>query len=132
MKRDMNLIRKIMLQVEARPSVNDWDLVEIDGRAQEEISYHVWLLSEAGMVEALDHCGLGPNGFCYVPKYLTIQGHDFLDSIRDDSVWKKVKQALAVIGGSGSLEVVKAVAKAVTMKVVMGALDASSSPSPPA
>jgi len=111
MKRDMSLIREILLQVEARPSVNDWGPVEIDGRSREEISYHVKMLHDDGLLEALDMRTYGPDGFKYDPKFLTARGHDFLDSIRSPSVWGKVKQQLAVIGGSASLEVVKAIAK---------------------
>lgn len=111
MKRDMGLIREILLQVEARPSVNDWDLVEIEGRSQEEISYHVKMLDDAGLVEAIDMRSFGPDGYRYAPKFLTVWGHDFLDSIRSPSVWEKVKQQLVPIGGSASLEVVKAIAK---------------------
>ena len=111
MKRDMGLIREILLQVEARPSVNDWGPVEIDGRSQEEISYHVKMLDDDGLLEALDMRTLGPDGFKYDPKFLTARGHDFLDSIRSPSVWGKVKQQLAVVGGSASLEVVKTIAK---------------------
>ena len=111
MKRDIGLIREILLQVEARPSVNDWGPVEIDGRSQEEISYHVKMLGDDGLLEALDMRSLGPDGFKYDPKFLTARGHDFLDSIRSPSVWGKVKQKLAVIGGSASLEVVKTIAK---------------------
>jgi len=118
MKRDMGLIREILLQVEARPSVHHWDLVEIDGRSQEEISYHVKMLADENLLEALDQRTLGPDGFRYAPKFLTARGHDFLDSIRSPSVWKRVKQQLAVVGGSASLEVVKAIAK----KVVADAL----------
>ena len=94
MKRDMGLIREILLQVEARPSVNDWGPVEIDGRSQEEISYHVKMLDDDGLLEALDMRTLGPDGFKYDPKFLTARGHDFLDSIRSPSVWGKVKQQL--------------------------------------
>ena len=111
MKRDMGLIREILLQVEARPSVNDWGPVEIDGRSQEEIGYHVKMLDDDGLLETLDMRTLGPDGFKYDPKFLTARGHDFLDSIRSPSVWGKVKQQLAVVGGSASLEVVKTIAK---------------------
>ena len=118
MKRDMGLIREILLQVEARPSVNDWGPVEIDGRSQEEISYHVMMLGDDGLLEALDMRTLGPDGFKYDPKFLTARGHDFLDSIRSPSVWGKVKQQLAVIGGSASLEVVKTIAKNAVVDVL--------------
>ena len=48
MKRDMDLIRQILLQVEARPTAQSIDLVEVPGHEQEEISYHVKLLADAG------------------------------------------------------------------------------------
>jgi hypothetical protein len=41
---------------------------------------------------------------------LTWDGHEFLDSIRDDSVWSAVKKRLAPIGGSVSIGVLRAVA----------------------
>jgi len=40
---------------------------------------------------------------------LTHEGHDFVENIRDNTVWKKVKEKAA----SMALEVVKATAKAV-------------------
>ncbi len=111
MKRDMGLVREILLQVKARSSVYNWDLVEVDGRSQEEISYHVKMLADEELLEALDQRTLGPDGYRYAPKFLTARGHDSLDSIRNPSVWEKVKKQLAVIGGSASLEVVKTIAK---------------------
>ena len=67
------------------------------------------MLDDDGLLEALDMRTL--DGFKYDPKFLTARGHDFLDSIRSPSVWGKVKQQLAVVGGSASLEVVKTIAK---------------------
>ena len=39
---------------------------------------------------------------------LTWAGHDFLDSIRDESVWSAVKKKLTAVGGSASIDVLKA------------------------
>ncbi|MDN5568442.1 MAG: DUF2513 domain-containing protein, partial [Paracoccus sp. (in: a-proteobacteria)] len=43
---------------------------------------------------------------------MTWEGHDFLESVRDDKVWQKTKGYLKDIGGVG-IDVLKDVAKAV-------------------
>ncbi len=109
MKRDMDIIRETLFQVEARPSAEGVDLVEIEGHEQEEISYHVKLLRDAGYLEAHDLRTMGPDGFKFAPSALTNAGHDFLDAARDDTVWGKAKAQLARIGGSAPLDVFRSV-----------------------
>lgn len=109
MKRDMDLIREILLQVEAKPSAQNIDLIELPGRDQEEISYHVKLLGDAGYLETYDLRTMGPDGFRYAPSALTNAGHDLLDSMRSKSVWEKAKAKLAEIGGSAPIEIVQSV-----------------------
>lgn len=109
MKRDMDLIREILLQVEARPTAQSIDLVELPGRNQEEISYHVKLLADAGYIDAYDLRTLGPGGFKYAPSSLTNEGHDFLDAARNNTVWKRAKEKLSEIGGSAPLDVVRGI-----------------------
>jgi hypothetical protein len=109
MKRDMDLIREILLQVEARPTAQSIDLVEVPGHEQEEISYHVKLLADAGYLEAHDLRSLGPDGFKYAPSALTNDGHDFLDAARNNTVWEKTKAKLVEIGGSAPLDVTQGI-----------------------
>ena len=94
MKRDMELIRKILLHVEAIPTPYNFNLVDVPGHEQEEISYHVKLLGDAGYMEVHDLLAFGPNGYRYAPKALTNAGHDLLDSMRDRSIWEKAKDEL--------------------------------------
>jgi hypothetical protein len=56
MKRDMDLIREILFKIEDAPEATGigWVDVNIEGRSHEQISYHVVLLAEAGLVEAQD------------------------------------------------------------------------------
>ncbi len=107
----MDLIREILLQVEARPSAQSIDLVEVEvpGHEQEEISYHVKLLADAGYLEAHDLRSLGPDGFKYAPSALTNEGHDFLDAARNNTVWEKTKAKLMEIGGSAPLDVTRGI-----------------------
>lgn len=48
----------------------------------------------------------------YGKHYFTVtwQGHDYLDAIRDDSIWKKTKKAVIETGGNATLEITKALA----------------------
>jgi len=39
---------------------------------------------------------------------LTWAGHDFLDAARNDTVWNSAKEKLISVGGSASLEILKA------------------------
>ena len=104
MKRDMDLIREILLQVEARENPNSWKVekVEIEGRDNQEIDGHVHLLLEAGFVGATSAGG--------PVNRLTWEGHELLDSICDPTVWATVTEKLKEVGGAASLEVVRALA----------------------
>ncbi|WP_417461517.1 DUF2513 domain-containing protein [Kordiimonas sp.] len=106
MKRDMDLIREIMFAVEE--SDHDplsWMTLSIDGRSQLEVSYHVQLLDEAGLITAVDLSS--SDGLHWEPKQLTWDGHEFLDNARSATTWKRVKQIVAERTGSASLDVIQ-------------------------
>jgi hypothetical protein len=52
MKRDMDLARQILLQIEAAPSRDSFVSVTSPNHTEAEVSYHVMLLAEAGLIEA--------------------------------------------------------------------------------
>ena len=64
MKRDMDLIRKILIQVEEcdDPWGPQGDL-KIDGYDDQLVSYHIKLLCEAKLLEGQSLNEMGPNGF---------------------------------------------------------------------
>lgn len=41
---------------------------------------------------------------------LTVNGYDYLDSVRSDGIWTNTKKHLADVGGGASLEIVKELA----------------------
>lgn len=99
MKRDMDLIRAILMAIEEmptpRPRQTDFKL---DGYDPEIVSYHVFLLNDAGLIQASD---VSHNlAFAWAPKRLTWAGHEFLDAARNDNIWAAAKK---VCGGAGSL-----------------------------
>ena len=111
MQRDMNLIRDILLAVEASDE-DPRGMIDLDipGRSKKEVAYHVQLLGEAGLLDVRKLSTMGTDGFDCRPKSLTWPGHDFLDAIRDDGIWSGVLDKLKAVGGATTLEVVKTIA----------------------
>lgn len=93
MKRDMDLIREILLKVEADPQLDGshayktFEASDFKGHSQEEITYHVDLLFEARLVE-----GIGTLDQAPAISRLTWQGHEFIADISDATVWAVVKE----------------------------------------
>ncbi|MCI0378775.1 MAG: DUF2513 domain-containing protein [Gemmataceae bacterium] len=106
MKRDMDLVRSILAKVEEEGKVRGWirDL-SIPNHSAEEVSYHIQLLAEAGLLEALTRKTLG--NLQALPMRLTWAGHEFLDAARNDTVWNKAKELVKDKGGAVPFEVLK-------------------------
>jgi hypothetical protein len=108
MKRDMDLIRRILLDVEEKAGSNpikSFDLA-IPGYSPEVVSHHVLLLQQAGLLTAVNFSS--SDGFDVRPKALTWDGHEFLASARNDTVWNKVKDQVKEKLTSVPFEVFKA------------------------
>lgn len=89
MKRDMELIRKLLLSIEENP-----DQLEVEGYDEDCIKYHSMLLIEAGLLDGdvsyyLSNTSIVPD-FVSVNR-LTWDGHEFLDNIRKEEVWNTIK-----------------------------------------
>lgn len=105
MKRDLDLCRTLLLELEEDPAVTGMKNLEVDGVTEEQVSYHVKLLHEAGLIEAHDASAL--NSFRWYPIRLTWQGHEFLDAARDEARWDKAKAFAREKTGSLAFEFVK-------------------------
>src|SRR3989304_682869 len=101
----MDLVRKILLAIEEKPTPEHHS-ISIKDYSHEMVVYHVMLLREAGLIEALDFSSSG--GPDFRPGRLTWQGHEFLDAARDDTRWNEAKGVMTKVGGF-ALEVLKAV-----------------------
>ena len=93
MKRDMDLVRKILQWMEAQEHGSvAGRKVAIDGYTQEQIGYHAYLMHEAGLIFAVNVPSTGLASPRYLPVRLTWAGHDFLESVKDDGLWEKAKK----------------------------------------
>lgn len=104
MKRDMDIIREILLRLEQHDYIG-----EIEGRSATEIAYHVSLLEGAGLVTQDIYSNLFLNDSMLDGIRITWAGHEFLDSSRSASVWEKAKNIAIEKTGALSFEVLKAV-----------------------
>lgn len=108
MKRDMDLIRDVLIAVEDDSNdPNSWIDIELPEHNSLEISYHIMLLDQAGLLDAIDLST--KDGSEWKARSLTWAGHEFLDSARDEKLWNSVKKSLGKRVASASFELVKEV-----------------------
>lgn len=108
MKRDMDLIRKILLEVEKYEGDDPLTELEISEYRREDITYNVFLLQEAGFIHVyLSWINSNTNPREFKIYRLTWLGHEFLDACRDESRWNKAKQMAARLGSGVTFDVMK-------------------------
>lgn len=109
MKRKWELIRKILIELEKDGS--SWlESASIREYDADTVAYHCWLLNEAGLIEMTKTSSTTGLDFGIT---LTWQGHEFLDKIRNDSVWNKVKSVVQSKSLNLSFEVINGAAPSV-------------------
>lgn len=109
MKRDMDLIRNILIGIEAYPAANGvihLDELGLGDYPPEVVAYHVKLLDEAGLIVASDFSA--DDELVWLPSRLTWSGHEFLDAARHATVWEKAKHVIQQQGGALPLAVIQA------------------------
>jgi hypothetical protein len=106
MKRDMELIRKILLSIEATSQIK---MPEIEGYSDEQIGHHIYLLMQAGYVEGVESSSWDESIKKAIPTNLTWAGHDFLAACRNDTIWNQAKEVIKSIGEDVPIEVFKSV-----------------------
>ena len=109
MTRDLELIRKLILTVEASPTGYAKNDFEIEGYSPEQIGYHAYLLVDAGLAKGVDITTMGSSSPNWQVLHLTSAGHDFADAARDDITWKKATGLVKDKAGGVTLDVMKQV-----------------------
>ena len=108
MQRTMDLVRDILLAVEAEKMTSLKDLLGLespflsglpsdDDRAV-AIGGHLDLL--INQAEFLEGMSVPMRGFnLWQDLQVTWKGHDFLDTVRDDGIWQQTKEGASGVGG---------------------------------
>lgn len=115
----MDLIREILFTIEERA---DYSVVYVTREllpkySQDDIDYHVDLLVDAELIRPYPFDGnvwrgklLQSSLSDQIPVVrLTWEGHEFLDSARDNGLWAAAKQRISDTGVTVTLEILKAI-----------------------
>ena len=93
MKRNMDLIRAILIQIEKYGEIRENpDLANYD---KAEIGMHVTLMRDHGLIEAsVTVAGDGPTYrvVSYRIVKMNWEGYDFLEASRNDTIWQRAKK----------------------------------------
>jgi hypothetical protein len=123
MKRNWDVIRELLAKVEECTLPTDMvRLADFPEERQAEISYHMALLIEAGLVQGQVVKTIGPEVKDFFAQKLTWSGHELIDSIRSDTVWNKTKKVFVEKGVDMSIDLIKSVAKEAAAGLIKGAL----------
>lgn len=110
MKRDYELVRKILLFLEEKSTPEAIACPKIEGYDDLAIKYHLLLLAQAQLIDYEPERTDTGRIIRVIAFSLSWQGHDFLDSVRNDAVWAKVKSQASEKGVSLPFEVLKSLA----------------------
>jgi hypothetical protein len=103
----------------------NWDairalLVGLEGEAGESLScksvddpikaYNLIILADGGYVVLGDVIDLGENHYAVIPIRMTWEGHELLDSIREERVFRGVMSKIKDVAKSVPVEIVKKLA----------------------
>ena len=122
MKRDMDLVRKIMLAVEASERPLDSSLIRIAGYTGDTITEHMRLLNEAGLIEGISAYSV-EHRLKWIELRLTWNGHDFLDAARNESIWTETVTEVRRKSGAVPFEVLKRLLMDVAIDAVRPVVD---------
>ena len=119
MKRDMDLVRKLLTFFEEKQGLEHVEVPPIEGYDDSTIKYHLVLLHDAGLLRCEPIRSSTSDRLIYViPFDLTWQGHEFIGKVKDERVWERVKSIVASKGGTLTFDVVSEIAKRIAFKVV--------------
>ncbi|GEO43270.1 hypothetical protein SAE02_74180 [Skermanella aerolata] len=113
MKRDMDLVRKLLFYFEDKQSFSVDQNVTIDGYSEDEIAYHLVLIAQAGFIDfEPQRSSSNPDRIYKVyPFGLTWKGHEFLENAKDENLWNKSKEKVLGVTGGLSADVLGSLIK---------------------
>lgn len=109
MKRDLELIRKLLIHLEEKPTDEMITELEIDSCNKDEVMYQLILMDQAGFIrcERIVSSSTPDRVIKVHPFSLTWQGHEFLEAARNKKIWKSAIGKIQGASGSISVEVLK-------------------------
>ncbi|MCE2435457.1 MAG: DUF2513 domain-containing protein [Candidatus Latescibacteria bacterium] len=128
MKRDMDLVRGILLAIEEKETLGDCDFCEVldwlrankyitsSDKDRDKVSAHCGILVDGGLAEKcydfMETDASRQDKWFFFPSSrirLCWEGYEFLDNARQDKLWEQVKDKIDNAGGTLSFEITSCV-----------------------
>ncbi len=122
MKRDMDLCRKILFAIEEQYVDTALYGLEVEGYSMQQVAYHCKILHDAGLISNYKGYFASNRLYDFAVGSLTWDGHEFLDKIRQDTIWNKTKDVITQKGLPMVLDVVKEISQSIVATMVQGAI----------
>ena len=109
MKKDWEIIRAILLELESSPTANAvLNANSLPPYDEQQVAYNIRLLNQAGYIVANTRDSSSGDGKIVIAlaRSLTNSGHELLDTIRSDRVWSKVQDKFKSSGLDMTFELV--------------------------
>jgi hypothetical protein len=116
MKRDWDIIRDVLLALEASPTPKTFlRPVDLPQHDQQAVGYNMWLLEGAGFVQGKFLWSSSGDGKINSAIVLTMTnaGHELLNTIRNETAWSKIKDTFKTKGLDMTFDLVLTVGKRV-------------------
>ena len=97
LRRDMSLIREILLAVEA----GGGGARDFSAWSDAAVRHHTLLMIEGGLLTGR------ADGSRVIISHITWAGHDFLGAVRTDAIWRHVLGKISEAGGGLAFETIK-------------------------
>ena len=115
MKRDMELVRKILIALEEYPHGLAPEPLVVDGYTPEQVGFNCHLMLQAGLIYGVDETALEDFSPIVRPVSITWNGYKFLENTKNPNVWEQTRSLINSLGGA-SFSVWSSVATKVVMK----------------
>lgn len=119
MSRDLDLIRKIMMEIDCKENGHDIVKIEVEDYSEDVVQHQLLLMREADLIKVYDFSA--DNRIELAPIRLTWTGHDFLDLAKNDNNWNKAKK-VAEAAGATTLEIMRKILVEISTNIALGML----------
>ena len=112
------LVRDVLLTVEEYFPFREREAVWPTSVSKEELDYHCAILIDAGLLKG-SYSRVMTGDFDIIVEHLTPYGHEYVDALRNETVFKRVQERLTVSKlASASIDVVLSLAKKISREML--------------
>lgn len=93
MKRDMELVRKILMKINDHEHGYAPKNFSVEGYSAAQVGFHCLLLDEAGLIQVVDSSSMGEDSPSAIPLRLTWDGYEFIENAKNENIWSEARSS---------------------------------------